>query len=429
MRVTEFIREKFMSHTGKDVLWTLLGQLSVMLCLLVINKILSNSLTVDEFGQYNMIKRGASVLSFVMLGGMGIALPRYLSFYLGGQKKTEARTFVLASILYIIMVVTIVFVACCCFHKRISTLIIGEENPTSLLIVILYAYSMTYASYIYAYLRGLDRFKEFNIVQTVYQLLMLLPLLGYACFSTIDYFSLWGIVGLMLCTLWSIREIKKGRWALFKGIRRKRLAKEMMIVAKYSPMRLIGDFFLFSLAAFPVLYIGHCMSAVSVAFFSVGLTFVTMVNPVFSFLGVILLPYVSRCVANKNFNHANIFIGNLLTVELAIALSLVMILWIIMPFMVNLFFSAKYMAAVPIARIIVLSIIPNMVYLLYRNPIDAVSVIPYNTIILMLSFVLLVSLFAMSTSLYEMSWAMVIVAFFEGGCSFAVWQYLKLKNR
>ena len=66
---------------GQDVVWTFALQIGVMVCAFVITKLLASRLSIDDFGQYNVIKRSVQVLSFVMLAGVGIALPRYIPLY------------------------------------------------------------------------------------------------------------------------------------------------------------------------------------------------------------------------------------------------------------------------------------------------------------------------------------------------------------
>lgn len=70
------------SKFSKDVILTLFSQIIIMCSALGINKILSEILGVEGYGQYSIIKKSSAVLSFMMLGGMGITLPRFLSSYL-----------------------------------------------------------------------------------------------------------------------------------------------------------------------------------------------------------------------------------------------------------------------------------------------------------------------------------------------------------
>jgi hypothetical protein len=75
-------KEKLRSGLGKDILFTLASQIAIMVLMLVVNKILSVKLGVEGYGQYSIIKKNTQVVSFVMLCGIGIALPRYLSAHI-----------------------------------------------------------------------------------------------------------------------------------------------------------------------------------------------------------------------------------------------------------------------------------------------------------------------------------------------------------
>lgn len=55
MNIINIIKLKFSTGIGRDIIWTLIGQVSAMLILLVVNKILSNYLTIDEYGKFNIV--------------------------------------------------------------------------------------------------------------------------------------------------------------------------------------------------------------------------------------------------------------------------------------------------------------------------------------------------------------------------------------
>ena len=98
----KLIKQKMTSGMGKDVVWTFSLQIVIMLCSFAINKILSNRLSIDDFGQYNVIKRSVQVLSFVMLAGVGIALPRYIPLYRNDNPPRSIKPLLIASLIYII---------------------------------------------------------------------------------------------------------------------------------------------------------------------------------------------------------------------------------------------------------------------------------------------------------------------------------------
>ena len=61
-------------------------------------------------------------------------------------------------------------------------------------------------------------------------------------------------------------------------------------------------------------------------------------------------------------------------------------------FLLKLLFNQEYIKSIEIVRIMIISILPNAFYLLLRNPLDGKSKFPYNTICLIISFIVYVAL-------------------------------------
>ena len=78
-----------MYNLRKDILFSIITQLALMLIALVINKLLSINLTVSDYGEFNIVKRASTVASFTMLAGMGIAIPKYIPQSKNNQEKMK----------------------------------------------------------------------------------------------------------------------------------------------------------------------------------------------------------------------------------------------------------------------------------------------------------------------------------------------------
>ena len=113
------IKEKLHSGMGKDIILTFTIQILIMLCSFAINKLLANRLSIDEFGQYNVIKRSVQVLSFVMLAGVGIALPRYIPIYRNSNPPRKTAPLLTAALIYIIGITTVVLAICLLFFLEL----------------------------------------------------------------------------------------------------------------------------------------------------------------------------------------------------------------------------------------------------------------------------------------------------------------------
>lgn len=202
--------------------------------------------------------------------------------------------------------------------------------------------------------------------------------------------------------------------------------KELFI---YSFPRLFGDFFLFAYSAFPAIYIGTTLGLEQTSYYSVGISLVTMVTPIYSFLGVVLLPTVSKMMVTHQVKEANRLVSKLALAYIVLALLFTGILYFGIDVFIHLFFADKYLVASNIGKVIVLSILPQSIYLLYRNPNDAVSVFPFNTIMLAVSFVILVAGFMYFHTLLQYAYVYLLIAIFQCCSSVLAWTYFYNKKK
>ena len=419
----KLIKEKLSSGMGRDVVWTFSIQLLIMLCSFAINKLLASRLSIDDFGQYNVIKRSVQVLSFVMLAGVGIALPRYIPLYRNSNPARRIAPLMSASFIYIIGVSLVVFLVCLLFSAQMEDIIIGQSDNLQLLIIALtYAFILAMAQYVFAYYRGIGDFKRYNGTQLAMQLLTIMPLILLPILTVRHVFMAWLFITTMLVVCLTGRELR-GKWpSLFT------LQPSIFItLIKYSSGRLVADFFQFSLAAFPLIYISNIQGLQTTAYFSVGIFFVTMVTPIFSFMGIILLPYVSKALARSEMATANRLVNRLAITYIGTSLLFISVIYLFTELLTTLLFSSDYIVTKDLTRIMILSILPQAVYMLYRNTIDAVSVIPYNAIFLGICLGVMVIGFMLSTTLTLYAWVYLAVSTLQGLLAWGAWTLLSKK--
>jgi O-antigen/teichoic acid export membrane protein len=426
----KMIKAKFSSGMGKDVIWTFSLQITIMLCSFAITKLLASRLSIDDFGQYNVIKRSVQVLSFVMLAGVGIALPRYIPLYHNAVPPRPIAPLLGASLIYIIGVSLLVFLGCMVFSTQMQDVIIGQSGNLSLLLIALaYAFTLAMAQYAYAYYRGIGNFKWYNGAQLALQLAIVLPLVLLPVLTVKAVFLSWLVITALMVVFFLYRGVSSLHTPHSSLLEKhSSLLENLRTIVRYSSGRLVADFFLFSLSAFPLIYISNAQGLQPTAYYSVGITFVTMVTPVFSFMGIILLPYVSECIAKGELKAANRFINRLSLLYVGASLFITAILYAFTSFLTSLLFADSYLVATDLTRIMILAILPQTIYLLYRNPIDAVSVIPYNTIILGICLVVMVVSFSLSTSLTQFAWAFLAVSALQGLLSWLTWRLIRKKS-
>jgi len=110
-------------------------------------------------------------------------------------------------------------------------------------------------------------------------------------------------------------------------------------------------------------------------------TIIAIISP----LGVILLPKVSNMIAQKREQEIKENLNSLIgaTIQLSIFVSFQLIIFT--DVMINYWLGSKFLGAVPVMRIVFLSIFFYALYEATRNILDAAKVRPINTINLFIS--------------------------------------------
>lgn len=427
--LVKFFKDKIRSSLGKDILITLVAQLTIMILALVVNKLLSVKLGVDGYGQYSIIKKSTQVISFVMLGGMGIAIPRYLSTYLAQNNLVRVKSTMIASLLVILMVGTIVLTVCLLLINTLSPVVVGENNYKLFITGLLFAVSITTSSWLFAYYRGTNSFLNFGISQIVVQVLITIGALFYGG-NLILVLNIWSVSTILYVIVSMIWDYSRNKWWKDHHVTwHFDVAGQLKTLFSYGMPRMVGDFFLFSFAAFPLVYINETIGLTSSSFYATGLTLTSMVTPLFGFLGMVLLPYISTAVVQNNFKHTDKLIKQLTIIYVVLSVLAIFVLWLGMDIFIRLFFSEEFIPSAYVARILTASILFESIYLLLRNPIDAVSMFPYNTVNLLICLVVLVVLFSFSRTLEAFAFSYLLVTILKSCLSFLTWQFCKKKYR
>lgn len=421
------LKEKIGSRLGKDIGITMLSQLAIMVLALAVNKLLSNMLGVEGYGQYSIIKRSTSVLSFVMLNGMGIALPRYLASYMAREDIQKAKSTVIASLILVVLTISVIITFCVLIAQELSPFIIGNDNFPLYYTAILFSVSTTLGSILFAYYRGINAFINFAFSQVAIQVLVLISTAFWGS-NLLHVINLWSFTTVGYIAIASIIERKKNsiykenlnRW-------KENILPQLNTLFKYGFPRMVGDIFLFSFAAFPLIYINQKIGIRQSSFFATGITLTAIITPFFTFLGMVLLPYVSASIAQNNFKQADKLIKQLSLLYVVLSIIATILLWIGMDIFIRLFFNTEFLPAAFTSKILVLTILFESIYLLLRNPIDAVSQFPYNTINLLVSFIVLIILFYFSRTLEQFAFSFLVATILKSGISLITWQLCRKK--
>lgn len=284
----------------------------------------------------------------------------------------------------------------------------------------LYIIGISLSAFITAYYRGTNHLWLFNLIQFLLQLIVFLILL-FVTFNPINLITWVGISWIIFSVFFFMIIIFK-QPLLFRKIYDMQIMNGIYELSRFGAPRIIGEFALFGYFAVPLIILSSRNELLSVAFISIPISFFQLISSVFGFAGYVLLPHVSAGMVNGNFPSVRKDIRKMEIIYLIGSLSGVVIMLILAPLLTRLFFSTNYLSTVPYTRIMCISIIPYAFYLLYRNPLDAVSHFPWNSINLVISLLVVSVLIIFTHTLTDYALAYMCSSLVLGILSWCAWK-------
>lgn len=413
------IKSFFSTSLGKDVLYSLSAQIVIMLSAFILNKLISNQLGVEGYALYSIVKKSAVVISFIIIGGMGIALPRYVAHY-KAKSFTNSTTLVFPLSLIIVHIyfaaVSSTFFV---FPSYMTSILLGRIGNTKLLYsLLLYAFSFSLNTLIICYHRGNGDFKSYNKIQIITQLLIIISVVLFSQ-DVQQLLIAWSVCLLLYSSILmrNIIDLQKAK----KYIKRKIsliIFKRLFI---FGLPRMLSDILHFSADVIPLLLILHLYGEASVGYFSAALTIQLMISPLFAFTGSIFLQRVSEQIAKNRIREVTRFINKAALIFLALASIAAVSVFISGKYLLSLFFSSDFFPALTLVNIFAFTLIPKSLYLLFRNPIDAISTKPYNLVVMALWIVCYLIGLLLSNNIEQCAWAYLFASIILASSSVIAW--------
>ncbi|SYW03994.1 Polysaccharide biosynthesis protein [Oenococcus oeni] len=410
----------------KDVILTFSTQVAVMLSGFLMNKILANKLGVSEFGIFNIAKRSGTVASFVILMGLGISIPRYISMSIT-KKDGKGQKYYSSGIFIILLNSIVLFLVSLIFSSFISKILFGSVAYEGLTVpMVIFAIGLTSTSFLYSAFRGANLYLSFSFSQVIGQFLIMISLVINRNVETI--ITLWGMISICFSILLIIFiQLRSKTNFAYKNLvlKTKSLNSEMKELLVYGFPRIIGEIVQFSYYLIPLIVINTRFNSIQTGLFSASTGILQMFLPFFSYLGLILLPYVSSSVVGHNFNKVSRRINQLVFVYLTVSVMAILFGYFFANFLLSLLYSREFISGAAIAKILLLTLVPRSIFLLLRNPIDAISKVPYNTFLLSISMIILLFSILVSPNVSTIAWSFVSSDVFLAVGSTFIWNILK----
>lgn len=403
----------------KDLFITFSGQIIVMILAFVLNKIMSNMFSVSEFGVYNLIRRFISVVSFVMLMSLGIAIPKFIAEANAKNNKDLIEKYTISAVILFLIMSILVSIPLIFFRDFFSKIIFNDVNYSKYMFpVVLFSFGSCISSFAFSFYRGINNFFRYSLINISVQLILIFCLI-FKIKSLYYLYIIWGFLLFLYGFVENIRIFKRFDFT-FKKMNE--YSNTLLELFKYSFPRIPGEFILFAYNLVPLSIIGYKFGHNHVGYFSAALSINSLITPLFSLVGAILLPFVSASNISQDTKEVNSKIKTLGIIYIFVSIVAISSIYLFGKYLIIIFLSSKYLPSIKILELTTLSILPNSIYLLLRNPIDAKSHFPYNTICLFISFLFYVSMLWVSNGIIQCAYSMIFSYTILGILSLIIWK-------
>lgn len=359
-----------------DLLITMINGISVLLGIFLLYGLIARVMGVEALGEFLLVRRTALTLMGLLLMGMNIGLPYYI-----GKEGDQAYA---ASALMLYLLITVPLVGALAGFLYLGGLPGFSPVLVPAFFIMAAGYAMQYLAY--GQLRGHLNMLGANLVQLLG--IGLIPLGAFVLFNSVGigsiliatglgtfFFS--GAVYLMkMGRGYASLDLQKTGRLLAYGIRRVPSSLAQFVLLGGVPLLILSD-------------TGHA----EIAYVNVGISLIRLFLVVVGPLGIVLLPRVSRALAEGKQAQVGhglellakgvLFVGVPMALYLSMNHVAIMTIWL----------GAESAAGAWIVQIMTLALPFYLLMEVLRSPIDAASTRGYNSMIYAASALVLLTCF------------------------------------
>lgn len=374
---------------------TMVIEMVVMLASVLLYRICLIRFEEMGFAEYSILRRAFSFAQPILMLGIGVGLPRYLSLQSG---KSEVQNSYLWSALWILLSFFIVGIGIISlFTETFAFLLFGSEEFSHLLLPLgIMLGGIVLHSFVYSYLRGVLHITGASILQFIN--LGIVPLsVMFAGEDLPQVLWLTGIMWFLVSVVFFIALVMRNTLKpVFSLV-------HSLDLLKYGVLRLPGDLAVSFFFMFPVLIVMHYTTDIKLAgYVAFSGTLINLVGAIFTPICIVLLSKAGKFIAEKRADLLRTSYRQILLLTLGLVIPGVLIFEVFTEIILKLYLSEADPILVQICRIMFWSAIGYSVYISLRSILDALFVMPVNTVNILASmFVFLAFSFGMILLSYD----------------------------
>ncbi len=336
-----------------DLLITLINGFAVIGGIFILNGIIARMYGLEILGEFLLIKRILTAVVGILLIGMNIGLPNYLS------RKFEKSYGDNAFLIFIIITIPLTLL----FINILMRYNISGFYPNQYWVYVIFSLGLTSQFITYALFRGYMYMISANILQFLGT--AIIPIMVFLLAPNL-HISLM-IIGLIIFIIMTFSYLICNKGINWSAINK----KKSKAIIKYGLTRVISFISQFILLAGIPIFIASTVDLHSVAYFNSSLSLVRLsllfVNPI----GMILLPRISNKLANDKIQDVSQYLELLLKTGFIVSILGTVYIFINAQHILSLWLGEVSTRGANILRVVILGLPFFTISGLARSPIDA----------------------------------------------------------
>lgn len=346
-----------------DLIITFFNGIVVLLSIFVLNALIARMYGLEVLGEFSYIRRITVSIISVLLFGMNIGLPYYLS------RKENTNYAYSAGIIFIIFSTPLILLT----SWFLSSGVIHGLEGNSILIYFSYILGIGMQFLTYGLYRGHMNMVGANILQLICTAIV--PILAFIYFDGLENTLL--LIGLATCLISLIGFLYRIKTA-HKTVN---LVKNVVRLIKYGIVRLPSFLSQFLLIAGLPIIVSSQITLSDMAFLNAGISIVRLALVFVTPLSMILLPRISHALAKGKRFEVGKGISSLMIITIYFSTVVCCAVYFYAEELLNLWLGDVTTEGVSIVKMIILAFPFYSVMGVLRGPIDASSEKGYNSII------------------------------------------------
>ncbi len=376
----------FFSKRRLDYIFTFFTEFVVLLAGVLVYRFAAQTDDANSFSEYALSRRVISFIQPILILGLGVGLPRYISIARAQNDRAMSDSYYISAIILVFSFSLVLISALLLFPSFFSLLFFGDTAYSSFIFpMTLMLAGLVFHSVVYSYYRGLIKMVHANLFQIIN--LGMVPLFVFYFENQIDRILLFtGLGWIIVASFFLLLSLSKIK------IQKSLIAKAMKDLARYGIQRVPGDLAIAGLFSLPAIFVAHTSGVDQAGNLAFSISLLNMAGAVFGPICLILLPEASRLIVEKKFDLLFSQIRKISTLTIALT-SLGLLLYLVFaPQILTLYLGQAPESLVLISRIVLISSIGYTIYISLRSVLDAYYIKAVNTInivVALLFFVLM----------------------------------------